>query len=101
MKSPLLLILLLATFGAQARIKTDSTAVASSNSGNKVDTVACWFKELKLSRYSYGWFRRSQDSTYKEVWQHGYMVKAPTVAYLYSDKKTPVKNKVVNSFERK
>ncbi|NCD68903.1 hypothetical protein [Mucilaginibacter agri] len=101
MKSPLLIILLLGAFCAQAKSKTDSTAVATTNPVNKADTVACWFKELKLSRYSYGWFRRSQDSTYKEVWQHGYMVKAPTVAYLYADKKTPVKNKVVNSFERK
>ena len=104
MKAPIFTILLLGTltFCANAQVKSDSTKVPASGTakvGAKADTVGCWFKELRRTRYSYGWFRATKDSTLREVWQHGYMVKGQTVVYLYSDKKTKVKNRIVDSFE--
>ena len=105
MKAPIFTILLSGalSFCANAQVKSDTAKVAVSNATAKVsakaDTVGCWFKELRRTKYSYGWFRSTKDSTLKEVWQHGYMVKGPSVVYLYSDRKTKVKNRIVDSFE--
>ena len=103
MKAPIFTILLLGALSVNAQVKSDSTKVATQNAAktsvNKADTVGCWFKELRRTRYSYGWFRSTKDSTLREVWQHGYIVKGQSVVYLYSDKKTKVKNRIVDSFE--
>ncbi|WCT14513.1 hypothetical protein [Mucilaginibacter jinjuensis] len=103
MKAPIFTILLLGTLlSANAQVKSDTAKVAAQSTAKvsaKADTVGCWFKELRRTRYSYGWFRSTKDSTLREVWQHGYMVKGSTVVYLYSDKKTKVKNRIVDSFE--
>lgn len=103
MKAPIFTILLLGTLlSASAQVKSDTTKAAPVNAAKvsaKADTVGCWFKELRRTRYSYGWFRATKDSTLREVWQHGYMIKGQNVVYLYSDKKTKVKNRVVDSFE--
>jgi hypothetical protein len=102
MKAPIFAILLLGTLCANAQVKSDSTKVAAPSTAQvsaKADTVGCWFKELRRTKYSYGWFRSTKDSTIKEVWQHGYKVKGPNVIYLYADKKTKVKNRIIDSFE--
>ncbi len=104
MKASIFTILLLGTltFCANAQVKSDTAKVAATSTAKvsaKADTVGCWFKELRRTRYSYGWFRSTKDSTLREVWQHGYMVKGSNVVYLYADKKTKVKNKIVTSFE--
>jgi hypothetical protein len=104
MKAPIFILLLLGALTVNAQTKLDTTGkVAASNApkiASKTDTVGCWFKELRRTKYSYGWFRSVKDSTLREVWQHGYMIKGQSVAYLYSDKKTRVKNRVVDSFEQ-
>jgi hypothetical protein len=102
MKAPILTILLLSALCANAQVKSDSTKVAAPSTTKvsaKADTIGCWFKELRRTRYSYGWFRSTKDSTLREVWQHGYMIKGESVVYLYADKKTKVKNRIVDSFE--
>jgi hypothetical protein len=103
MKAPIFILLLLGALTVNAQTKSDTGRVTAPNApkiASKTDTVGCWFKELRRTKYSYGWFRSVKDSTLREVWQHGYMIKGPTVAYLYSDKKTRVKNRVVDSFEQ-
>lgn len=105
MKASIFTILLVGSlsFCANAQVKSDTVKAASTGTTAKVstktDTVGCWFKELRRTRYSYGWFRSTKDSTIKEIWQHGYMIKGPNVVYLYADKKTKVKNRIVDSFE--
>jgi hypothetical protein len=104
MKAPIFILLLLGALAVNAQTKSDTTGKANAPNASKIayktDTVGCWFKELRRTKYSYGWFRSVKDSTLREVWQHGYMIKGPTVGYLYSDKKTRVKNRVVDSFEQ-
>ena len=103
MKPALLLLLMCAAYSVNAQVKSDTNSIAHATVkvSAHTDTIPCWFKELKPSSYSYGWFRTVKDSSYKEVWQHGYVIKAQSVAYLYSDRKTMVKNRVTDSFEHK
>jgi hypothetical protein len=88
---------------------------------NKLDTVACWFKEViisittgtsRIKIVNGKWYSDFMaDTTIRERWQHGYKVGLPYPiitfngeriedTYLYSDRKTKVTNRVIYSFER-
>lgn len=71
-----------------------------------IDTVACWFKEVVFKTYIKGlhqWVECDSSGTPFEQWQRGYSIKSSdsiSVTYLYSDRKTKVKNTVTYSIAR-